>query len=335
MAATIFDVAKLAGVSPSTVSRVFLNPYQVNSRTRISVLRVAEDVGYVPGRVSTSPTSGKTGLLGFVVPDLTNPFFPSVATAMLRFARRRGHMVLLADPDGHTDDEFSLAMTMSRQVDGLILWGPRYSPEQVEEIASLLPIVLINEEMSGHSTIACYGDDGVAQVVEHLAALGHLTCCYVRLQGMSWKPDRRAQAVARACEERSVHLIELGPYGSMFEAGAQATDIAVARGATAIIGQNDVVALGVMRQLTARGLSVPEDVSVVGVDDTILAATSTPMLTTVRIPVDQVAACAIDLILTKLRNPRAGKGSIISVPTQLIVRQSTATPPAVAAPTSS
>jgi DNA-binding LacI/PurR family transcriptional regulator len=327
MAATIDDVAAVSGVSRSTVSRVFVNPGRVSRSARAAVLSAAEELGYVPNRVARSDAPGKSGALGVIVPDLTNPFFPHAAATFIESARRRNYLVYLADPDLNGEDEYELALSMSKQVDGILLWAPGLRVEQLEQVRSKVPIVVVNRLVRGFPTVLSSGDEGVRSTVEHLHALGHRRCCYVQSQRTSWTTERRHQAMQQSAEDLGMEVIELGPYDALFDAGVQAADVALVRGATALIAQNDMVALGAIRQLAKRDVRIPAQMSVTGVDDSVIASTCTPALTTVHLPIAEIAALSIGMLIEHIKDPDTDRDKTIEVPSHLIVRDSTGPAP--------
>lgn len=178
------EVAKLAGVSSATVSRVFSAPELVRAETRDKVRLAAEQIGYTPRRQRTTartpqnPTT-RTGSLGVVLPNLTNPFFSAIAKAVHARARQKGYTLVLADSDGHEPDELDLATEMADRVDGMLLLSARSPVSVIDKIAQYGPVVLANRTLSGLSSVIAPHAPGTIQALEHLRALGHRRCAYV------------------------------------------------------------------------------------------------------------------------------------------------------------
>ena len=322
---TISDVAGEAGVSRSTVSRVFLHPHLVAPEARRRVLEAAEVLGYEPNPVARSLRSGTTGNLGLVVPDIANPFFPPLIKAVQRQARRHQMALFVADSDEHVDDELGLVRAMSKQVDGLVLASPRLAEEDLRDLLAGTPTVVINRRLEGVPAVVTNPRQGVDQAVEHLAALGHREVVYLAGPQHAYSNEQRQQALRTACVAFGVGLCELGPFEPHFESGVRAADLVLAQRASAVVAYNDQIALGLLAQLTERGTQVGHDVSVVGIDDTWLARMASPALTSVRVPADAAGAAAVRLMVGVLSG-RPMATTVVELPTELIVRASTGAP---------
>jgi LacI family transcriptional regulator len=174
------------------------------------------------------------------------------------------------------------------------------------------------------------------KVVVHLAALGHRRCAYLGGPRPAWSNRERTRGLRAAVKLHSVELMELGPFEPKFEGGVQGTDFALETGATAIVAFNDMMALGVLSRLSALGIRVPNDISVVGADDILYAAMCAPPLTTLAMPMEAAGRTAVDLLLAKWATPAASLAGAPhhKLPTELIVRATTAPPaPRTAKPT--
>lgn len=321
---TINEVAAEAGVSPSTVSRVFSRPEIVNPVTRQRVMDVASRSGYTPNRIARSLAMGKSGNLGLIVPDIANPFFARLIKAVQAEARRGGLALFIGETDEHRLDEHPLVKAMAKQVDGLVLASPRMSDGQVRELAGIASIVLINRKVRGVPSVLIPSADGMRQAVDHLAALGHERCAYLAGPPNSWSNRQRRSAIRASCRRRGMSYTEMGPFEPRFESGIRAADPLIAAGATAVIGYDDVIALGAISRLAERGVRAGRDISVVGVDDSPLAAIACPPLTSVRVPSAKAGAVAVDLLLDLLAGRDANGGLPAELPTDLIVRSTTA-----------
>ncbi|MFI1097955.1 LacI family DNA-binding transcriptional regulator [Streptomyces sp. NPDC020917] len=319
------DVAREAGVSASTVSRVFSLPDTVRADTRQRVLDVARRLDFTPNRLASSLARGRTRTLGLLVPDVANPYYAEIVKAVQHRARAKEQALFLADTGDDPADGLALARAMARQTDGLLLAGPRMDDAMVRELTQAGPVALIGARLAG--TDSAYADLGIGMrhVVRHLAALGHRRIVYVNGTRTARTAGHR-QPVQEACDEHGVELVEqLGPFDLTFDNGVAAADLVPTSGATAVIAHNEMVAHGVAGGLARQGRSVPGDFSLVTVDDTFMARTIYPALTALHIPLDVMSARGVDLLLQRIDDPD-GEPRHAALPTSLVVRASTARP---------
>ncbi|WP_082659994.1 LacI family DNA-binding transcriptional regulator, partial [Cellulomonas sp. B6] len=297
MAVTLRDVARAAGVSPATASRALSAPDLVAPERRELVQRVARELGYRPNRAARELITGRTGHLCLVVPDLENPFFSAVAKAVQARARTTGHAVVVADAEEDPQLEAELVAQLGAQADGVLLCSPRMSADDLADVAAGdRPVLLVNREGAGLPSVVVDNSDGVRQAVRHLHALGHRRLAYAGGPAGSWSDARRRDGLAAL--DLGVEVVDLGAHAPVFAGGVAAADLALASGATAVLAHNDLMALGVLDRLRARGVRVPQDVSVVGFDDAPVATLVAPALTTVAVPLARLGRTAVDLLLT-------------------------------------
>jgi LacI family transcriptional regulator len=322
--ATIRDVARLAGVSASTVSRALSIPEVVSPDTRARVRSAADQLGWAPNRAARGLSTGRTGNIGLVVPDLGNPFFPSVVKGVQASARAADVAVFLADTDENARAEAGLIRALARQVDGLVLCSPRAAVEELAAVAHETPVVLVNRLVDGMSAVAFDNAGGMKQAVAHLAALGHRRIAWVGGPASSWSDAERAGGLSAATGAQGLELVAVGHFPPHYDGGVAAADQVVASGATAVIAYNDLVAIGLLARLHARGISVPGDLSVVGIDDIAMSRMAHPALTTVRLPKQQAGRVAVELLLALLDEPEPQSVPTCSeLPVELMVRGST------------
>lgn len=317
VAVTIRDVARQAQVSVSTVSRALSAPGLVKEATRQRVLDVVAGLGYQPNRAARSLITGRTGNLGIVVPDLLNPFFPSVLRGVQTRAGEAGTSVFFCDSREDPDTEAELVRTMSAQVDGVVLCASLLPDETIVDLAALTPLVLINRIVPGVSSVLMDSADGMDQLVNHLESLGHKYYVYLGGPAAAWSNNRRMQGLAHRA-----HL--LGSFDPNFDGGCAAAEQALKTGATAFIAYNDLMALGALAHLAAHNVKVPDEISVTGFDDILYTTMCSPALTTVHMPAEAAGEVAVDLLATLLAG---GPAEHRELPTTLVVRASTAPPP--------
>jgi DNA-binding LacI/PurR family transcriptional regulator len=317
---SIRAVAARAGVSPATVSRVFTQPDAVALETRRRVLAVADELHYTPHPVARSLARGSTGNLGIVVPDIANSFSAVVTKAVQQEAARDGYALFVSGSDELARDEEQWARAMAPQVDGLMLVSPLMSDDALRALGPT-PLVLSNRLLDGLPSVVTDATEAVGHAVEHLAALGHREIVY--LAGPEgFANTMRVRGYDGACRRLGLRPRRLGPFNARFSDGVRAADLVLATPATAVVAYNDEVAVGVLNRLVDRGLRVPDDLSVVGVDDTSLAEMVTPRLTTVRLPAAESGRAAVRMLLDVITG-RPGPDGPLLLQAELIVRSST------------
>lgn len=319
MVVTITDVASATGLSVSTVSRALSRADEVAPATRDRVQRIADQLGYRPNPAARSLRAGRRGSVALVVPDLANPFFGPITKAIRSQLHRSGTTLLLGDSDERASEERATIAALRGQVDAVVLWASTLAEDEIKALASTHPVLLVNREVDGVPTVRIDLAPGVAQAAEHLVALGHRHCAFVNC---SLHPTLRDDAIRTAATAGGLALTELGPYHPDIDAGRHAAALLRAQpDVTAVLAHNDLVALGVLQHLQEKGSSIPRDLSVVAIDDTILAASASPSLSTVRIDPVAVAAAVTD-VLAELAAPAAAPTSR-TVPTRFVPRNST------------
>ena len=322
---TIHDVARLAGVSPSTVSRAMTGGV-VSPATRQSVLAAAARLGYRPNRQAQGLVTGRTGTLGLVVPDLRNPFFADVAKGVSVRARALDVQVFISDTDEEQAAEVEAIRSLVGGVDGLLVCSPRTGDDELRALLGTQPTVLVARQMAGLASVTADLVGGTHEAVAHLRALGHRRIAYLRGPEASWAAAQRTAGLTTG-EVAGVEVLPFGPVAPTFEGGVAVADLVVASGATAVIAYNDLVALGVLHRLAARGVRVPDDLSVVGYDDVSVAAMVSPPLTTVNVPKGKAGIAAVDLMLRTLAAAPGEEPEQVVMAANLVVRGSTGVAP--------
>lgn len=327
MAVTIRDVAALAGVHVSTVSRAMSAPHLVNAATRERVMAAARQLGYRPNRAASALTTGRTHNLGLIVADIANPFFPPLIKAAQAYAREREYHVFVADTDEDPQIEEELIGTLAKQVDGVVLVAPRLSNQSIERLSLELPFVVVNRQVKGVSAVLMDIGHGTGLAVEHLLGLGHRRLLLLAGPRGSWSSAQMERAARLALLERDdVELVISGPNAPTEMGGIAAAEGVGRSGATGVIAYNDLVAIGVIEGLTRAGVRVPEEVSVVGVDDTVAGRLNRPKLTTIVMPTPAAGRSAVDLLLQTIDG--GGVSAQTSLQTSLVERESTGPAPA-------
>lgn len=332
-AVTIKDVAREVGVHPSTVSRA-LDPAR---RDRLGepvvrrVLEAAARLGYRPDVTAASLRSGRSKLIGIVVPDIANPVFSPIISGLERAVAARGYALIVADqrPD-RADGNDIVQMLIARRVDGLVLANAALKDDAVERcLQAQLPVVLVNRAEGQARVPSVVSDDmaGITLAVDHLIASGHRRVVHVAgPQSLSTGMLRRRGFVAamRAAglDPDEDDIEEAAAFTR--EAGLPAARSLLARrpDATAVVAANDLLALGVYEALREQGRRCPEDVSVIGHNDMPLVDLVNPPLSTVRISHHEMGERTGELLLDLITGARQGALQIVTSPV-LVARGST------------
>jgi DNA-binding LacI/PurR family transcriptional regulator len=330
------DLAEQAGVSTATVSRVLNGKPGVSAQAREAVMAALDVLGYE--RPSTL-RARSTGLIGLVVPELSNPVFPAMAQSIESMLTRRGYTPLLCtqSPGGTTEDNY-VEILLEHEVAGIIfVSGLHADTTAATERYHVLrgrgmPIVLVNGRADDVDAPAVSTDDAVAveQALAHVLALGH------RSVGLAVGPTRFVPARRKVETFTELLRTRLGiadpaPHvvSTLFtvEGGTQAAHELIDSGHTAILCGSDLMALGAIRAARSRGMDVPADLSVVGFDDSPLIGFTDPPLTTVRQPVAALSQAAVAALMADINGTPASRTELLFHP-ELIVRGSTGAAPA-------
>jgi len=293
---TMKDVAEVAQVSQSTVSRVLSGAppaVPISERTRARVLATAARLNYRPNPLARGLRGAPTMLIGAIVRDVTDPFFAVAIDALSRHARRRDYSVVLGHAREQAQEALALAAVLeARQCDAIVLLGDvREEPGLLEDLSTVDAPVLELWRGAGDGrfpAISVDNAEGMRRALRHLSELGHTQIAFV---GDPEKADVAERLEAYREWGEDIVTVRNTP-----EDGARALDVLLdrRRPPTAIAAATDVLAFGLLHQAAARGLRVPDDLSVTGFDDIPLAASAVPALTTVRMPIDAMAEAAVE-----------------------------------------
>ncbi len=329
---TLEDVARLAGVSTVTVSKVLNNQGRISQATQQRVRQAAERLGYVANAAARSLRGKPSRMLGMVVPEMASPYFAELARAAADVAGRLGYDLGLFTTSRSPDRERErVGSLLGGLVDGLILVGPSGSRQFLRALEQVpAPVVLIN--YFGPPThlpvIRAENYQTTTALLHHLLALGHRRIAHISGAPHSGQGAERLRAYREVMQAVGLWQEDLvRPGGFTQEGGMQATRqlLALAQAPTAIFAGNDLSALGVYEAARERGLKIPHQLSVVGFDDIPIADHLSPPLTTVAQPVQAMAQLAVELLLRGLEGERLSE-FVQEFPSRLVLRSSTGPP---------
>lgn len=279
---TINDIARAAGVSKATVSRVLNGVPTVNPEIAQMVRGVIDELGYTPSQTARSLSLGVNRTVGVLVPDLGNPMFHQVLHGFNQAAARDGYHVVVSDSFEKAEAEPELARDLRDRTDAVALFSPRMTrPDLLALLPRVAPVAVLNRTTGKNAgSVLIDYREGVIVLARHLISLGHRRVAYLAGPADARANWERQRGLAEIREtEADVEIIEV-PCGHSFEDGYNAWPALRETGATAVIAYNDVVALGLLGRLSEEGVSVPDELSVAGFDDIPFARYSSPSLTT-------------------------------------------------------
>ncbi|MGX6607291.1 LacI family DNA-binding transcriptional regulator [Micromonosporaceae bacterium Da 78-11] len=327
MATTIRDVAKAAGVSTATASRALSVPEMVRPETRARVQQAADELGYYPNRAARGLITGRTGNIGLIVTDLTNPFFPSVVKGVQSRAGEADYSVFLADSGEDPVVEAGLVRALSKQVDGILLCSSRMAADELLAASGNTVTVMLNRRVGRIPAVTIDNADSIRQAMAHLAALGHRRIGYVAGPSASWSNRERLRSLRASAGPTGLELVEIGSVAPQFTGGVAAADLVLAAEVSAVFAYNDLIALGLLNRFAARGVSVPADISVIGVDDIVFSEMVSPSLTTLVQPKEQLGRAGVELLLHLMAETEPSSTARRQLASRLVVRDSTGPAP--------
>lgn len=330
--ATIYDVARRAGVAASTVSRAFSKPGRVGEATRERILQAAEELGYV-SKPRAGAASGRHRTVAMVLSDITNPHFFELIRGAEQRAKAAETTLVIVNAEESPRIELDQVNGLNSSVDGFVLASSRLRDDELQRLADRQHIVLLNRELPGLASVTLDTASGCRQILEHLASLGHTGFTYCAGPPGSWMGAARWAALSTGADEYGLAARRIGPYTPNVANGGAAADGALRSDTTALIAHNDLLAIGIMRRLTQRGVCVPDDLSVVGFDDMFAADFVHPTLTTLGGPGANAGRLAIELLLDQFAGHAPAGDEIespsnqIRLPTNLVLRESSGAAP--------
>ena len=327
---TIYDVARLAGVAPSTVSRTFARPGRVSFETAERVRAAAEQLGYRARSVSRqgSVRDRRTHMIAVVVSDISNPAYFDLIRGAEEAAAEAGYTVLLAHTHESDRKEREALERTLPTVDGILLTSSRMSDSSIRMMAKQKPTIVVNRAVNGVASVVPDNPRGMRRAAEHLAAAGRRSIVYMAGPQASWADGMRWRALRECALELELRVHRAGPFEPTAEGGRDAAVRWLEQRGPAVILYNDLMALGFLRELRRHGVRTPEDVAVIGFDDIQVLDLVSPALTSVAAPMRALGATAVHnlLAMTRGASPTAVRPMVL--PTRLVVRESSALPPA-------
>ena len=331
---TIDDVAKAANVSKQTVSRAINNKGDISPQTKKHILSLIDELGYRPSRMAQAMNTQRSYMVGFVIPDITNPFFSEVVRGVQDAAMKANYSVLLCNTDGQADQEkAALEMMATQGVDGIIAFGFNGPEEEMHRFADTFrPIVYINSpyQHKNVSHIIVKNDEGAHDVVDYFAREGHqyigMLSAVNRVKPVEIRRRRGfIQAIkAHKLPFQESQIIDIHP---QLSGGYEGTKRLLAQHPeiTAVFAYNDLIGLGAIRAAIDMRRAIPQELAVIGFDDIQLCKMTSPSLSSVHVDKYKLGNLALQRVLDMIETPQKALPDI-SVDVKLIHRESTQKP---------
>lgn len=333
MKTTIYDIAKAAGVSIATVSKVINGTGRISTETRERVNEIMQELDYQPSVVASALTGKSTFTIGLLIPDLANPLYAEIARSVEDRGRELGFNLVMCSTDNNVRREGDyITFLKQKQVDGIIISTGISDEEHLHNLVrQKIPVALVTRDIPSLAAVSVKVDDflGGYQAASHLIGLGHrhiaviaedlkLTTSKERVRGCRYALEEAGIDCGPSFVTESVSTVEEGRRHALELLRSESPP-------TAIFAGNDLLAIGAVQAAKELRLSIPWDLSVIGFDNTLLAGIVDPPLTTMAQPIAQMGKQVMDLIIAEVHEPSKAKQKIVLMP-ELVIRQSTTFP---------
>ena len=328
---TIIDVARLAGVSTTTVSHFINGTRYVSDDLRARVEKAIAELGYRPNSLARGLRKGESKTIGLIVPDNSNPFFAEILRSIENIGYFNGYSVILCNSDGDIEKEIAYTeLLFAKQVDGIIFITTNNSCEHLQQLTDNgIPIIVIDRDipLKGTDVLLVDNFQGGYEATRYLIGLGHRRIACITGPSLLTPSAERVngykQALAQAGIAENPDWIVAGDF--QFQGGESGIEklMQLENQPTAVFACNDLMALGVLRGLRKTRLTIPADLSLVGFDDIPLASVVSPALTTIAQPILKISELAIELLIDRIQNKSSEfEEKHIVLPTQIVIRES-------------
>lgn len=334
MRATINDVAKEAGVSITTVSRVLNNNYPVKTETRIKVEEVIKKLKYKPNVMARGLITRKTSMIGVVVPGFTNLFFSTIVESIENCLKSSGYTILLCNTSGNPESEISIVEELvDRQLDGIIVIDPiteNLNNNFYDKVSQEIPLIIVNGGIGNHKCSCVSYDEveGTDEAFNYLLKLGHKRIALIR-GNKSYSYDIKENLYKNIIKDNGLNydkVIVVGNGNSIdviSNTQKSVEKLLLSKECpSAIFACNDIMAIGALNACTTIGLNVPRDVSIIGFDNTLLSEISNPKLTSVNLNMKQVGHKAAEELLSIIGSDFNVNNRKVIMSTNLVIRDS-------------
>ncbi len=326
----IKDIAQRAAVSTATVSRALNGGSRVKPQTAAKIWSLVKRLGYHPSSPARALASGKSRMLGLIISDIANPFFPELVKSFQTSSINAGYEVLIANTDYRPEQmAVSVRRMIERQVDGVAIMTSEIEPHLIDELSRRrLPIVFLDVGKLRPliSNISVDYTKGIREAVQHVVALGHERIGFISgpltLKSARTRRSAFLKCITECGIKENARIVIAGNHQVSGGYHAMTSMLSLATPATAVLSSNDLTAIGALHAVNLRGLRVPDDISLVGFDNIELSECTQPSLTTIRLSRVELGQRAFQALARNIEE-RSTDGVEIRVETALVVRNST------------
>lgn len=327
MSVTIYDIAEATGVSIATVSKILNNKGSISQATRQRVLEAIDRLGYEPSAIASALAGKNTKSIGVLIPDINNPYYAEVIRGAEDEAFERGYSLLICNTDNNEEkDKIYLWTLRQKKMDGLIIATGSTSPQAIKDmIARNIRIVLMGREISGANLACVMIDDftGAYLAGKHLLELGHRSFGIIMESLQFWPNAKRLNGFVTALQEENASYYTLSDDQYGIASGTkQAAELLSKHQITAIFASNDLLAVGALQACRELGKRVPDDISIMGFDDTVFAKIVYPSLTTVSQPIYEIGRRTASMLIQAIETGTQPTTKVV-IESTLVIRQST------------
>jgi DNA-binding LacI/PurR family transcriptional regulator len=324
---TIYDVARIAGVATSTVSRALSNPGRVSFKTAELVRQVAEEIGYRSAPLARGLPVQRTMMLAMIVADINNPVFHGMIRGAERTAMHAGYIMLLVETQESEHTEKQALSRVLPAVDGVILSSSRMPDSSIRDAAKHRPLVVLNRIVSQIPSVASDNMKAMRKASEHLAGAGVSEITYLAGPETSWSDGMRWQGLRAAGLELDLKMRRIGPNVPTMAGGRLAATTWLSNQTRGVIAYNDLLAIGFIQAVMLAGCRVPEDACVIGFDNILDSSLVEPRLTTIAAPLVSLGSAAVNRLLKRSWHEQGELAEPVLLPTRLVVRDTTGREP--------
>lgn len=321
---TIYDIAADVGVAPSTVSRALSRPDRVSADTAARIFATAERLGYSRVGATYSGDAHLSNTLVLVVADLANPFYEEISEGFQRAAGDAGYTTIILNTQESSALEQQTIQQIIARVDGVALAASRLDAGSIKKIEKQRPLVLLNRYMKGHTCVIPETERGLAKVFRYLSDLGHRSVLYISGPEMSWANAIRWRVASQTAPKYGLTLTRTD-YVSPDPAGGAEAFVTwnTTNRTSAVLAFNDLTAAGFMREARAHQVRIPQDVSVVGIDNSSLTTLVYPELSSLASASQEIGKRGAESLIWQVTHRSSRERKLLQLPIEFIPRAST------------